>query len=119
MAATLTQERFSGPDWIFERKFDGIRVLAFKRDNQVRLFSRNRLLQNDRYPPIADAIAQLPVRNLILDGEAVGRVFHVFDVLRLDDRAVTSLPLVERLSGKASLPSGATRPTSIGARKPG
>ena len=30
MAATLTQERFTGPDWIFERKFDGIRLLAFK-----------------------------------------------------------------------------------------
>ena len=31
MAATLTQERFSGPDWLFERKFDGIRLLAYKR----------------------------------------------------------------------------------------
>ena len=30
MAATLTQERFSGPEWIFERKLDGIRVLAYK-----------------------------------------------------------------------------------------
>lgn len=30
MAATLTQKRFTGPEWIFERKFDGIRLLAFK-----------------------------------------------------------------------------------------
>ena len=30
MAATLTQERFTGPDWMFERKFDGIRLIAFK-----------------------------------------------------------------------------------------
>jgi ATP-dependent DNA ligase len=30
MSATLTQERFTGPEWIFERKFDGIRLLAFK-----------------------------------------------------------------------------------------
>ncbi|MGH7574458.1 MAG: hypothetical protein ACREM1_04920 [Longimicrobiales bacterium] len=30
MAATLTQERFTGPEWIFERKLDGIRLLAFK-----------------------------------------------------------------------------------------
>ena len=30
MAATLTQDRFVGPEWIFERKFDGIRLLAFK-----------------------------------------------------------------------------------------
>jgi hypothetical protein len=39
MAATLTQERFSGPEWIFERKFDGIRLLAFKQGDEVRLFS--------------------------------------------------------------------------------
>jgi ATP-dependent DNA ligase len=31
MAATLTQDRFSGPGWLFERKFDGIRLLAYKR----------------------------------------------------------------------------------------
>ena len=43
MAATLTQERFTGPEWIFERKFDGIRLLAFKQGTDVRLFSRNRL----------------------------------------------------------------------------
>src|SRR5688572_5205046 len=39
MAATLTQDRFTGPDWIFERKYDGIRLLAFRRGNTVRLFS--------------------------------------------------------------------------------
>ena len=36
MAATLTQERFSGPEWIFERKLDGIRLLAFKNEKDVR-----------------------------------------------------------------------------------
>jgi hypothetical protein len=44
MAATLTQERFAGDDWLFERKFDGIRLLAYKRGAEVRLYSRNRLL---------------------------------------------------------------------------
>ena len=43
MAATLTQERFTQPDWIFERKYDGIRILAFKRGREVKLYSRNRL----------------------------------------------------------------------------
>ena len=38
MAATLTQERFgTGGDWLFERKFDGIRLLAYKRGGDVRL----------------------------------------------------------------------------------
>ena len=55
MAATLTQERFTGPDWLFERKFDGIRLLAFKHGDDVQLFSRNRLPQNCL--PIAAAIA--------------------------------------------------------------
>ena len=40
MAATLTEERFSGPEWLFERKFDGIRLLAYKRGARVELFSR-------------------------------------------------------------------------------
>ena len=46
MAATLTRERFSGPEWVFERKLDGIRLLAFKEGRRVRLLSRNRLPQN-------------------------------------------------------------------------
>ena len=46
MAATLTQERFTGPEWIFERKLDGIRLLAFKNGADVRLLSRNRLPQH-------------------------------------------------------------------------
>ena len=66
MAATLTQERFTGPDWVFERKFDGIRLIAFKRGADVALFSRNRLPQHQ--PAIADAIARLPVHEAIFDG---------------------------------------------------
>src|SRR4051794_24034800 len=54
MAATLTQDRFSGPEWLFERKFDGIRLLAYKQGEDVRLYSRNRLLQD--LPAIARAI---------------------------------------------------------------
>src|SRR6185436_12844449 len=46
MAATLTQERFTGPEWVFERKLDGIRLLAFKNGVDVKLYSRNRLPQN-------------------------------------------------------------------------
>ena len=111
MAATLTQERFSGPEWIFERKFDGIRLLAFKRGADVRLFSRNQLPQNDCYPAVVEAIGSLPVRDAILDGEATGVwgrsgavAYHVFDVLRIDGRDVTSLPLDERRALLDALP---------------
>ena len=104
MAATLTQERFTGPEWVFERKFDGIRLLAFKQGPDVRLFSRNRLPQN--IPSLANAIANLPVRNAILDGEITwdGRMYHVFDIMWLDDRDVTSLPLDERRALLDALP---------------
>jgi len=98
MAATLTQERFSGPEWLFERKFDGIRLIAFKQGNDVQLFSRNRLPQH--IPQIAQAIAKLPNKELILDGEVTrgqGQVtYHVFDLLWIDGRLVTSLPIEER-----------------------
>ena len=57
MAATLTQERFTGPEWIFERKFDGIRLLAFKNGSDVRLLSRNRLPLNSSHPSVVQAIA--------------------------------------------------------------
>src|SRR5689334_3933770 len=104
MAATLTEERFSGPDWLFERKFDGIRLLAYKRDGNVELLSRNRLPQ--ALPAIASAIARLPPRELILDGEMTwdGHEYHLFDILWFDGRDVTRLPLEERQALLEQLP---------------
>jgi len=117
MAATLTDKRFTGPEWIFERKLDGIRLLAFKKGRDVQLFSRNQLEQHN--PAIADAIAELPHRDLILDGEVTGvwgpastreadkprgLAYHVFDVLWIDGRDVMSLPLDERRALLKTLP---------------
>ena len=109
MAATLTQERFTGPEWIFERKFDGIRLLAFKQGTDVRLFSRNRLPQN--IPSVAEAIANLPMHDVILDGEVTwgevtgGKVaYHVFDIMWLEGRDVTSQPLDARRALLSELP---------------
>ena len=62
MAATLTQDRFSGGDWLFERKFDGIRLLAYKNGADVRLFSRNRLPQHLPAWPAAVASICLSTR---------------------------------------------------------
>jgi ATP-dependent DNA ligase len=98
MAATLTQERFSGPEWVFERKFDGIRLLAFRHGAEIRLLSRNRLPQN--CPPVATAIADLDVRDAVLDGELTwghgGLAYHVFDLPWLNGRDLTRLPFDER-----------------------
>lgn len=105
MAATLTQERFTGPEWIFERKFDGIRLVAYKQGSKVNLFSRNRLPQN--IPELARAISKLPQRELILDGEITwhGPVrYDVFDIMWLDGRDLMNLPLEERQACLRELP---------------
>jgi len=111
MAATLTQERFTGPEWIFERKLDGIRLLAFKQGRGVRLLSRNRLPQNAAYPSLVQAIESLPVHDAVLDGEATGVwgkagkvTYHVFDILWLDGSDVTSLPVEARHALLKALP---------------
>ena len=59
MAATLTDERFDDPGWIFERKLDGIRCLA-DTGPPVALRSRNDLELNSRFPTVAQALASLP-----------------------------------------------------------
>lgn len=105
MAATLTEERSLGPGWLYERKFDGIRLLAYKRGKKVELFSRNRLPQH--LPAVAAAVAELPVTDAILDGEVAWdgtSGYHVFDVLWLNGNRVTGLPLEERRALLKSLP---------------
>jgi ATP-dependent DNA ligase len=78
------------------RKIDGIRLLAFKSDREVSLLSRTRRAQD--LPSIAEAIASLPVRDVILDGEVSwdGASYHVFDVVWLDGSDRRSLALEER-----------------------
>lgn len=105
MAATLTQERFTGPEWIFERKYDGIRLIAYKNGKHVRLLSRNGLPHDN--PAIVEVIRSLPVHDIIMDGEITwdGRgAYHVFDVMWYDRRDVTRLPLEERRALLGSLP---------------
>src|SRR5258706_3691582 len=111
MAATLTRERFREPEWIFERKLDGIRLLAFKEGREVRLLSRNRLPKNEAYPSYVKALEELPVRDVILDGEATGwfdprdeAAYHVFDVMWLDGRDLTARPVDARHEILETLP---------------
>jgi ATP-dependent DNA ligase len=75
MAATLTQERFASPEWLFERKFDGIRMLAFKQGADVKLFSRNRLPQH--YPSVAEAIGpEIVVQVSFIEWTVHGKLRH-------------------------------------------
>jgi bifunctional non-homologous end joining protein LigD len=111
MAATLTRERFAGPDWIFERKLDGVRMLAFKQGEEVRLLSRNQLPLNDSYPGVVDAVRALPIATLVLDGEALGWFrdteglgYHVFDLLWREQRDLRGLTLDQRYALLQQLP---------------
>jgi bifunctional non-homologous end joining protein LigD len=116
MKAVLTDERFSDPEWIFERKLDGIRCIAIRDGGPVRQLSRNDLPMNGRYPGIAEALDAQACDRFAIDGEVVAfegeqtsfaaltqrgheraRIyFYVFDVLWLDGRDVRPLPLRER-----------------------
>jgi ATP dependent DNA ligase domain len=58
MVAILTNERFSDPDWIFERKLDGVRCLAFRKGSRIELLSRNRASKNTIYPELLKTITR-------------------------------------------------------------
>ena len=71
MLATLTEQPFTRTDWLFEIKYDGVRVVAERRGDDVRMFGRSGEDITARYPEIAGAIAALAVPNLVLDGEII------------------------------------------------
>ncbi|MBA3818694.1 MAG: DNA ligase D [Deltaproteobacteria bacterium] len=62
---------FSSPDWIFELKYDGFRMLAFGGAGQAALRYRSSQDPTIRYPEITSALRALPVPGLVLDGEIV------------------------------------------------
>lgn len=103
MAATSSHHGVHGREWTFERKLDGIRVLAYKDGREVSLWSRNRLPLTERYPAVVHALASMPVSQAIFDGEATGAWgrqgradYHVFDLLWFDGRLLTGDTLDER-----------------------
>ena len=114
MLATLVDEPFHRPDWVFEEKYDGYRILGYKEGGEVRLFSRNDLDRTSTFPEVAEALRALPDRTLLLDGEVVafdnrrvsrfqllqqGRTRHVyavFDCLYRNGRDLRREPLSAR-----------------------
>ena len=101
MLATLTKERFSDPDWIFERKLDGERCISFRSGSEVRLLSRNRKMLNNHYPEIATALSDQRCSDLVLDGEIVAFTGTQTDFSRLQRRMQISDPTMARRSGIA------------------
>jgi bifunctional non-homologous end joining protein LigD len=119
-------------DWQYERKLDGLRCLAVRNAGRVDLLSRNRLSFNARFPDVAAALANLPVSDLVVDGEVVafdgdqtsfsllqsaphpqGLTYCVFDLLHLDGQDTTGLMLTERQALLASALERGHRPLSL------
>ena len=123
--ATLTRDRFSGPDWLYERKLDGERCLAFAGGRGIRLLTRNRQPISATFPEVAGALAVQHETGFVLDGEIVafdggqtsfarlqGRLgvtrpgaelirrvpvcYYVFDVLHARGEDTRRLPLRDR-----------------------
>ena len=67
---TKALEPPSGEAWLHEIKHDGFRVIARKRDDQIRLYSRPGNDLTYRFPLIVEALAKLRSRSCIIDGEA-------------------------------------------------
>ena len=117
--ATLTDKAPAGDAWLHEIKLDGYRTAARLEAGKVRMLTRSGLDWTARFRPIAAALAALKIRAAYLDGEiavlgedgvtsfaalqdALSRgqgerlTYHVFDLLHLDGRDLTGLPLIER-----------------------
>lgn len=68
MLATLADKPFDRPDWLYEIKWDGYRILAHVTPAAVRLATRGQQDYTDRFQPVADALHALQVP-AIIDGE--------------------------------------------------
>jgi bifunctional non-homologous end joining protein LigD len=124
--ATLVREPFHRPGWVYEEKYDGYRIVAYKEGDRVTLLSRNAKDRTATFPVVAEAVASLAARTLALDGEVVLFDRHnvsrfqllqnlgsppkyaVFDCLYRDGRDLRDEPLsvrraeLERVVGKAA-----------------
>ena len=120
MLAETGKKLFSDPNWIYELKWDGYRMVSTVKNGSVALYSRNGISYTSKFKQIADDLSQLP-HDVILDGEVVlanaeglpefqalqnfnpkttkGRlVYYVFDLLHLNGLDTISLPLIDRKS---------------------
>jgi bifunctional non-homologous end joining protein LigD len=97
MLATLTNERFSRNGWLFEPKWDGERCIVLRRHRELRLFSRNRILLNARYPEITEAFQQQDAESFIADGEIVTFKNGITSFAKLQQRMQVAHPSADLL----------------------
>jgi bifunctional non-homologous end joining protein LigD len=126
MLATLVRQPFHRRGWVYEEKYDGFRILAHKEDRKVLLLSRNAKDRVQWFSNIARAVAALPARTLLLDGEVVAFDRHnvsrfqllqelgsepeysVFDCLYRDGQDLRGEPLARRRETLAEAIGGGT-----------
>jgi hypothetical protein len=117
MLATLVDAPFHRPGWVWEEKYDGIRLIARKHGRRVELLTRNDKDRTDDFPDVVAALAALPAATLVVDGEVVvfdaggvsrfqllqrrgagasSPVYVVFDCLHARGRDLTGEPLTAR-----------------------
>ena len=129
MHATQVATPFHRPGWIYEEKVDGYRMAALKIDAGLYLISRNGVQHTKRFPELALALASLPAKSFLLDGEIAvydqalisrfewlrGRpknepatlpVFMVFDVLEVGGKDLRREPLWKRRKKLEELVAG-------------
>jgi bifunctional non-homologous end joining protein LigD len=116
MLATLTRDPLNDPDYLYEIKWDGYRIIAYANGKKVELHSRSALDYTSKYPPVAQALKELK-HKVILDGEVVvfneeGKpdfdklqnynghntpiTYYAFDLLWQDGYSLLHLPLIKR-----------------------
>lgn len=106
----------SGPDWLFELKVDGYRLMVRKDGKQVRIYTRRGADYTARFPRIVRAVEKLKAKSLLIDGEGIVfnkhgmpefRLIHgkrhdhevmlaAFDLLEIDGADIRRQPLVQR-----------------------
>jgi DNA ligase D-like protein (predicted ligase) len=117
MKAVLSDQPFSDPDWIFERKLDGIRCLAIRDGSGVRLMSRTAHRMNDQFPEIAAALEREPAEDFIADGELVAFRDGITSFERLQQRHRKHVPVFLYLFDLARLGGEDLRPLPLRERK--
>ena len=99
MLATLTEDRFTDPAWIFERKLDGVRAISVRRDTGASLWSRTEKPMDATYPELVDAVAAQIPADTVVDGEIVAFVGAQTSFERLQGRIGMHDPVAARATG--------------------